>query len=148
MEKKAVNKRAYHDYEILETFEAGIALLGTEIKSIRNATPSIQEAWIRIEKGEAFLVQATIPIYAFGNINNHDEKRERRLLLHKKEIMRLKKAIEQKGLTIVPLSLYLKGGLVKLSIGLGKGKKMYDKRASLKEKQLDREMDRLRSHKR
>src|ERR1700684_1397570 len=108
------NRRAFHDYEMLETFEAGIALEGTEIKSIRNHGASLQEAYVKVFKGEVWLIGSSIAPYRFGNIHNHEEKRDRKLLLHKREINRLKVATQEKGLTIVPLAMYLKQGRIKL----------------------------------
>lgn len=134
------NRRATHDYEILETFEAGIALQGTEIKSLRDNGGSLQEAYIKVVKNEAWLVGCTIAPYRFGNIHNHEEKRERKLLLHKREIGRLKVATQEKGLTIIPLAFYLKQGKVKARIGLAKGKKNIDKRSDIKERDEKRRM--------
>ncbi|MFY7842886.1 MAG: SsrA-binding protein SmpB [Rhabdochlamydiaceae bacterium] len=147
MDKKqgdlATNRKAFHDYEILETFEAGIILLGTEIKSLRAQSAHIQEAYVTINaQQEAFLKNASISPYKFGNIFNHEEKRERKLLLHKRELLKLRKVTQEKGLTLVPLSLYLSKGLVKLKIGVAKGKKLFDKRQSIKEKEQKRTIDR------
>lgn len=136
----ASNRRATHDYEILETFEAGLVLQGTEIKSIRMHGATLQESYVRIIKGEVWLVGCHVAPYRFGNIHNHEERRDRKLLMHKREINRLKKATQEKGLTIVPLALYLKNGRVKIKIGLAKGKKHADKRADLKEKDIKRQM--------
>lgn len=128
------NRRARHDYEILETFEAGIALLGTEIKSLRNHGGGLQESYVKVLKGEVWLIGGSIVPYRYGNINNHEERRDRKLLLHKREIAKLHKATQEKGLAIVPLSLYLKKGRVKISIAIGRGKKLLDKRQDLKQK--------------
>ncbi len=136
------NRKAFHDYEILETFEAGIILLGTEIKSLRNHGGHLQDAYILISSGAAILKNASISPYRFGNIHNHEEKRERQLLLHKREIEKLKNATQEKGLTLIPLSFYLKKGLVKVKIGIARGKKAYDKRAALKTKQHKQDIDR------
>ncbi|MFI0435185.1 MAG: SsrA-binding protein SmpB [Parachlamydiaceae bacterium] len=130
----ASNRRATHDYEILETFEAGIALQGTEIKSIRNHGASLQEAYIKVLKGEIWLVGSSIAPYRFGNIHNHEEKRDRKLLMHKREINRLKIASQEKGLTLIALAMYLKNGRIKLRIATAKGKKTVDKRHDLKER--------------
>lgn len=127
-------RQAYHDYEILETLEAGIALVGTEVKSLRNGGGSLRDNYIDIRNHEAFLVQAHIAHYKFGNLYNHEEARDRKLLLHKAEILKLQKYRQQKGLTLVALSLYLKNGKVKVKIAVCRGKKRHDKRASLKEK--------------
>lgn len=134
------NRRATHDYEVLETFEAGIVLQGTEIKSIRNNGASLQEAYVKVIKGEIWLVGSTIAPYRFGNIHNHEEKRDRKLLMHKREIERLKKATQEKGLTIIPLAMYLKQGKIKARIGIAKGKKNIDKRADMKEQDDKRRM--------
>lgn len=128
------NKRATFNYEILETFETGIALQGTEIKSLRDHGGSLQEAYIKVFAGEVWLVNCHIAPYKFGNIHNHEERRERKLLLHKNEILRLKTAVQEKGLTIIPLAFYLKNGYVKVKIALAKGKSNVDKRQSIKEK--------------
>ncbi|MEI8301147.1 MAG: SsrA-binding protein SmpB [Chlamydiota bacterium] len=144
----ASNKKAFHDYEILETYEAGIALWGTEIKSLREGGASLQEAYIKILKNEAFLLNAHIPPYLFGNIYNHSEKRDRKLLLHSYEIKKLKKAIQEKGLTIIPLGIYLNGkGICKVKIAIAKGKKLHDKRASIKTKEENRSIQReMKNH--
>lgn len=130
----ASNRRASHDYEILETFETGIVLQGTEIKSMRVNGATLQEAYVRVLKNEIWLIGCGIAPYRFGNIHNHEEKRDRKLLMHKREIMRLKAATQEKGLTIVPLALYLKEGRVKVRIATAKGKKAMDKRADIKER--------------
>lgn len=136
----AFNRRATHDYEILETIEAGIVLQGTEIKSIRENGATLQESYVKVFKGEVWLIGSTIAPYRFGNVYNHEEKRDRKLLLHKREIERLKVASQEKGLTIIPLSLYLKQGRVKIKIAIGKGKKNIDKRADIKERDEKRRM--------
>ena len=134
------NRRATHDYEIMETFEAGIVLQGTEIKSIRSNGATLQDAYVKILKGEAWLIGCNIAPYRFGNIHNHEEKRDRKLLLHKREINRFKVATQEKGLTIIPLALYLKHGRVKVRIGIAKGKKTIDKRADIKERDQKRQV--------
>lgn len=137
------NKRAYFEYEILEKFVAGIQLVGTEIKSIRNGKASIGEAYCRFTGTELFAVNMNISEYDFGNINNHEARRDRKLLLNKKELEKLQKKIKESGLTIIPLKMFLNDrGLAKLEIGLAKGKKIYDKRESLKQKDANRDMDR------
>ncbi len=136
------NRKAHYNYEILETFEAGIVLLGTEIKSLRNHGGNIQDAYVILHHGEALLKNASIAPYRFGNLFNHEEKRERKLLLHKREILKLKSLSEEKGLTVIPLSMYLKHGLVKVRIATAKGKKEYDKRASIKTREHNRSIDR------
>lgn len=143
MQKELVaNRKAGFDYEILERMEAGIVLSGTEIKSLRAHGGSLQEAYVRILKGEVWLIGAHIAAYHHGNIHNHEERRDRKLLLHSYEILRLTSKVKEKGNTLVPLSLYLKGGKAKLLIGLGKGKKHHDKRGALLEKECKREADR------
>lgn len=136
------NRRARHNYEILQTFEAGLVLQGTEIKSLRDSGGSLQEAYIKVMNQELWLVGCQIAPYRFGNINNHEEKRERKLLMHKNEIQRIKTAIKEKGLTIVPLGLYLKNGRVKVSLATARGKKAHDKRQSIKEREMKRDMER------
>ena len=136
------NRKARHDYEILETYEAGIVLLGTEIKSLRDHGGSLQDSYVVINKREAFLKNASIAPYKFGNIFNHEERRDRKLLLHKREIETLKRHIEQKGLTLIPLAMRLKKGYVKVVIAVARGKKLHDKRSASKEKEHKREMER------
>lgn len=133
------NKKAYFDYTILEELEAGIALTGTEIKSIRKGSIDLKDTFVNIKNNEAFILNMYIAKYEEGNIFNHEERRTRKLLLHKKEIKKLKEQIKVEGLTIIPLKLYFKKNKVKILIGICKGKKLYDKRASLKEKDLKRE---------
>lgn len=142
------NRRAFHDYEILDTFEAGIALQGTEVKSLRDHGGSLQEAYVKVVKQEVWLVGSSITPYRFGNIHNHEEKRQRKLLLHKREIENLKTATQEKGLTIVPLAMYLKNGRVKVKIAIGKGKKSFDKRAAIKAKDEKRHIQQaMKQHK-
>lgn len=136
----ASNRKAYHNFEILETIEAGILLLGTEIKSLRNHGGNLAEGYVKILGNAAYLMNASIQPYKFGNIHNHEERRERKLLLHKRELAHLDSAASQKGLTIIPLSFYLKKGKVKVKIGLAKGKKHHDKRESIKKRDVEREM--------
>jgi SsrA-binding protein len=143
MSKEIVsNRRAYHDYEILEKIEAGICLQGTEIKSLRAHGGSLQEAYVRILRGELWLIGASIAPYRFGNIHNHEERRDRKLLLHRYEIEKLASKVKEKGMTLVPLSFYLKEGRVKLCVGLAKGKKQHDKRKAIMEKEQKRAVDR------
>jgi len=142
-EDLATNKRAFHDYEILETHEAGIALTGTEIKSLRENGASLQEAYIKIFNHEAYLIGAHIAPYHFGNIYNHQEKRDRKLLLHSYEIRKLKKQTQEKGLTLIPLSMYLNSkGICKIKIGVAKGKKLHDKRSTIQAKEEKRDLQR------
>lgn len=137
----ANNKKAYHDYFIEETYEAGIALHGTEVKSLRMGKCSIKESFVRIEKEEVFIYGMHISPYEKGNIFNKDPLRTRRLLLHKSEIMKLNGKISEKGYTLMPLQVYFKGSLVKVEIGLARGKKLYDKRADIAKKDQRRELE-------
>lgn len=137
------NRRAGHEYEILDTYEAGIILKGTEIKSLRDHGGSLQEAYVLVsDKGEVILKNSSIAPYRFGSVFNHAERRDRQLLLHKREILKLKTSSQEKGLTLIPLAMYLKNGVVKVRIGVARGKRHYDKRASLKEKEHKRAIDR------
>ncbi len=138
----ANNKKAYHDYFIDEKFECGIELFGTEVKSIRMGKCSIKEAFVRISKGEVFIYGMHVNPYEKGNIFNKDPLRERRLLMHRSEINRLEGKIREKGLTLVPLQVYFKGSLVKVEIGLARGKKLYDKREALAKQDQRREAER------
>ena len=138
----AKNRKAWHDYFIEDTFEAGIELAGTEVKSIRLGQVNLKDSFCHIKNGEIFVRNMHISPYEKGNIFNKDPMRERRLLLHKREIRKLHAAVMQDGLTIVPLNLYLKGQYVKLEIGLVRGKKLHDKREDAARKDAKREMDR------
>ncbi len=138
----ANNKKAYHDYFIEDKYEAGIALFGTEIKSLRMGKCSVKESYIRIEGGEVFIVGMHISPYEKGNIFNRDPLRTRKLLLHKQEIRKLSGKLTEQGYTIVPLQVYIKGSLVKVEIGLAKGKKLYDKRQDIAKKDAKREAER------
>ena len=133
------NKKAYFDYTVLEEIEAGISIVGTEIKSVRKGSVDLKDSFITIKNGEAFIINMYIARYEEGNIFNHDERRTRKLLLHKKEIKKLKEKVSTEGLTLIPLKLYFKKNYVKVLVGLCKGKKLYDKRASIKERDLKRE---------
>jgi SsrA-binding protein len=135
----ARNPKATHDYHILDTWESGIVLTGTEVKSLRNGKASIKEAYARVRNGEVFLEGMNVTPYAQGNRYNHDPVRSRKLLLHRREIEKLIGAVEQKGLTLVPLELYFKNGRAKVVIGLGRGKKQHDKREDLKRRMAERE---------
>ncbi len=136
------NKKAYHDYFIEETIEAGIVLQGTEIKSIRKGSANMKDSFIRIKNGEAFLENMHVAPYEQGNRFNHEPLRNRKLLLHKKEISKLQKEIKEAGYTLIPTKLYFdKGSKVKVEIAVAKGKKLYDKREDLKEKDAKREME-------
>lgn len=143
----AENRKARHDYTILETFEAGLALTGTEVKSLRAGKANLKDSYAQVTKGEEVLVyQLHISPYEHGNIYNHDPLRNRRLLLHKGEIRRLLGKVKEKGYALVPLKLYFKGGLVKLELALAVGKKLYDKRQDLAKRDAQREVERaLRS---
>ena len=138
----ANNKKAYHDYFIEDKYEAGIALFGTEIKSLRQGKCSVKESYIRIENGEVYIVGMHISPYEKGNIFNKDPLRTRKLLLHKQEIRKLTGKLTEQGYTIVPLQVYLKGSLIKVEIGLAKGKKLYDKRQDIAKKDAKREAER------
>ena len=136
------NRQAYHEYFVLETFEAGISLCGTEVKSIRPGGVNLKDAWVTIKDGEMLLKQMHISPYEFGNIFNRDSKRDRKLLMHKREIMRLFGQVKTEGLTLIPLSLYFKGSKVKVELGLCRGKQLHDKRAVAAKKAADRAIDR------
>jgi len=138
----ANNKKAYHDYFIEDTYEAGIALHGTEVKSLRMGKCSIKEAFVKVDKGEVFVYNMHISPYEKGNIFNKDPLRVRKLLLHKSEIRKMVGNITQKGYTVVPLKVYLKGSYVKVEIGLARGKKLYDKRQDIAKKDQRREAER------
>ena len=138
----ANNKKAYHDYFIEDTYEAGISLAGTEVKSLRMGKCSLKESYIQIKRGEVFVSGMHISPYEKGNIFNRDPLRVRKLLLHDYEIRKLQAGVEKQGYTIVPLKVYFKGQLVKVEIGLAQGKKLYDKRESLKEKDMQRRAER------
>ena len=135
-----LNRKARFDYEIFDTYEAGIALTGTEIKSIRNGNANIKDCYAIIKDGEAYILNMYIKEYAEGNIFNHDETRTRKLLLHKKEIYKMRDAIDREGYTLIPLKLYFKGNKAKLEIGVARGKKTYDKRESIKERDIKRDI--------
>lgn len=138
----AENKKARHDYFIIESFEAGIELVGTEVKSIRQGGANLKDSWCNIENGQILVKQMHISPYEHGNIFNKDPLRERRLLLHKAEINRLFGLMKQQSYTLIPLSLYFKGSNVKLQLGLCKGKKLYDKRDDAAKRDANREIDR------
>ncbi len=138
----ATNRKAFHDYFVEESYEAGIELCGTEVKSIRGGSVNLKDAWCTIQDGELVVRNMHISPYEQGNIFNRDPLRERRLLMHKKEIMRLMGIQKQQGLAIIPLSLYFKGSLVKVQVGVCRGKKLHDKRASAAERDAKRDIDR------
>jgi SsrA-binding protein len=142
-ESIARNKRARHDYHVLDTWEAGLALTGTEVKSLRNGKANLTDAYGVVKDGEVFLLNLHIAPYAQGNQFNHEPTRTRKLLLHKQEIRRLIGSVERQGLTLVPLELYFKGGIAKVQLALGKGKKLHDKRDDARKKDDEREMARV-----
>jgi SsrA-binding protein len=137
----AANRRARRNYEILETVEAGLVLRGTEVKSLRDGMVNFKDSYASIRNGEGWLLGCHINPYSHGTDANHDPERDRKLLLHKREVARLGGKISEKGLTLVPLRLYFKGGRAKVEIGLARGKKLHDKRAALREREVRREMD-------
>ena len=136
----ATNKKAYHDYFISEVFEAGLVLTGTEVKSIRAGKVNLKESFCRIKDGEVFINNMNVAEYTHGNRENHDPTRMRKLLLHHAEIDKLIRMTEQKGLSLIPTKIYFKNNYIKMEIGLGRGKKLHDKRETLKRKEADREM--------
>lgn len=138
----AVNRKAYHDYDILETVEAGLVLTGTEIKSVRAARVNIQHAFAKMERGELWLLNAHIAPYAQGNIYNHEPTRPRKLLLHNKEIGEMAGTASQKGLTLIPLRMYIKGHVAKVLVGLARGRNLHDKRRAIMDKEQEREIGR------
>jgi len=135
----ASNKKAFHEYHVLDKFEAGMELTGTEVKSLRDRGATLKDSYVIFKGGEAFLFGAHISPYTHGNRENHDPERTRRLLLHRREIEKLEAQVVEKGLTIVPLRLYFKGGRVKAEIAVVRGKKLYDKRETEKKREADRE---------
>ena len=137
-----VNRQAYHDYYVEQTIEAGMALMGTEIKSIRDGKVNLRGSYAMARKGELWLENAHIAVYEHGNRYNHDPMRNRKLLLHRREINQLLSKVEAKGMTLVPLKLYLKGGRAKIELGLCRGKKLYDKREAIAERDVRREIER------
>jgi SsrA-binding protein len=138
----ASNRRARHNFDILEMYEAGLVLLGTEVKALRDGRADLKESYARVEGNEAWLIGCHISPYAQGNRANHDPLRPRKLLLHRREISRLLGRVMEKGLTVVPLGLYFKGGRVKVELGLARGRKTLDKRQVIREREERREMDR------
>ncbi len=144
----AANKKAYHDYFVDERLEAGIQLFGTEVKSLRAGGVNLKDSYCYIDKGELFASGIHISPYEKGNIYNRDPLREKKLLMHKKEILKLLGQVGQKGVTLVPLSLYFSGSRVKVEIGVCRGKKLYDKRDDLAKKQADRDVERYQKNKR
>ncbi len=139
----ATNRKANFEYEILNRYEAGLVITGTEVKSLREGKVNLQEAYGRVINDEVWIINSHINEYKFGNINNHEPLRNRKLLLNKKEIRKIKQQLQEKGLTLVPLKIYFKGSLVKVEIGTAKGKKLYDKRESIKKRDIERNLSRL-----
>jgi SsrA-binding protein len=135
------NRKAYHDYHIEDTLEAGIALSGTEVKSLRDGRANLKDSYVIVKGGEAYLLNCHISPYSHGNIMNHEPLRTRKLLLHRKEIDRLRGKIEAKGYTLIPLKLYFKGSFAKVEIGLARGKKFFEKRDTIKEREARREIE-------
>jgi len=135
------NRKAYHDYHIEETVESGIALLGTEVKSLREGRANLKDSYVILKSGEAFLLNCHISPYSHGNIMNHEPLRTRKLLMHRKEIDRLRGKVEGKGYTLIPLKLYFKDSFVKVEIGLARGKKLFEKRDTIKEREAKREIE-------
>jgi SsrA-binding protein len=142
----AKNRKAFHRYQVEDSYESGIVLLGTEVKALRQGNVQIQEAYVEVKGSEAWLKNLYIGPYDFGNIHNHEPMRERKLLLHHRQIVKLSDQVARKGMTLIPLSLYFKRGLVKLSLGLCRGKSFGDKRQDLKEKQQAIEVQRAIRH--
>lgn len=137
------NKKATFDYFIEDKYEAGIVLTGTEIKSIRKGSANLKDSYARVKNGEVFITNMFISTYEEGNRFNHDERRERKLLLHKKEIYKIRDKVEKEGYSLIPVRLYMKEGKAKVEIGIAKGKKLYDKRRTLKEKDIKRDMEKV-----
>ena len=148
MKIAAQNRRAYHDYSIEETIEAGIQLLGTEVKSLREGKANLKDSYVLIKDAEVFLFNCHISPYTHGNIMNHDPVRTRKLLLHKKEIERIRGKAQQKGYTLIPLRIYFKGPYAKVEIGLAKGKREYEKRETIKEREAKRDIERAMRNRR
>ena len=138
----ARNRKARHDYLVLDKYEAGLVLTGTEVKSLRDGKVALSDAFAIIRNGELYLHNLDIPEYTHGNMMNHEPKRRRKLLLHKREILKITIALTEKGLTMIPLAIYFKGGWAKVEMALAKGRKLYDKRQSMKKKDDRKEMDR------
>lgn len=141
------NRKAKFDYDIIETIETGIVLTGTEIKSLRAGKANLKDSYAIVRNGEVFLVNMHISEYDHGNIFNHNETRSRKLLLHKKEILKLNDKIRLEGFTLIPLKVYIKGNYAKVLLGVGKGKKLYDKREAMKERDMKREMNKVMKYK-
>ena len=147
MKAITTNRRARHDYQITDTYEAGLVLQGSEVKSLRAGNANLKDSYVMFREGEAWLIGAYIAPYSFSREGGHNPERERKLLLHKREIEKIASKVAERGLTLVPMSMYFKEGKAKVELGLGRGKARYDKRHALKEKQQKREMDRAMRHK-
>jgi SsrA-binding protein len=139
----ASNRKANFEYSILQRYEAGISLLGTEVKSVRASKINIQDSYGKIINNEVWIINSNISEYKYGNINNHDPLRNRKLLLNKREIRKIKQELQEKGLTLIPLKIYFKGSRIKAEIGIAKGKKLFDKRESIKKRETERKLSRL-----
>jgi len=137
------NRKANFEYEIINKYEAGIVITGTEVKSLREGKVNLQESYGRIINDEVWIINSHINEYKYGNINNHEPARNRKLLLNKREIRKIKQQLQEKGLTLVPLKIYFKGSLVKVEIGIARGKKLYDKRESIKKRDIERNLSRI-----
>ena len=142
MKDVARNKKAFHDYQIDEKVEAGMMLVGTEVKSLRDGKANLRDSYVIIKEGEAFLLNCHISHYSHGNIQNHEPTRTRKLLLKKREIEKLAAKVAQKGMSLIPLRIYFKGSNAKVEVGLGRGKKFFEKRESIKERESKKEIDR------
>ena len=142
----ADNRKAYYDYEILDKFEAGLVLMGSEVKSLRDGNLNLKDSYIAFKNGEAFLQNAHIGVYKASSYNNHHPERLRKLLMHREEIDKIMGKVQEKSLSCVPLKMYFKKGRIKVEIGLGKGKKLHDKRRSIKDKESKRELQRNLKH--
>lgn len=140
-----LNKKAFHEYEIFNRYEAGIVLTGTELKTLRQLKGSVQEAYAKIKNGEVWLINSNIPEYKYGTISNHEPLRDRKLLLRKSEIRKIITKLQDKGFTLIPLKIFFSGPYVKIELGLAKGKKLYDKRESIKKADMDRQLKRIKN---
>lgn len=146
MKVVTTNRRARHDHEILETYEAGMVLVGSEVKSLRDGNANLKDSYAVVRDGELWLVGCHIAPYAFSRLGGHEPERDRKLLLHRREIDRVASKLAERGLTLIPLKIYFKDGKAKIELGLGRGKRAYDKRQTLKAKEQKREMDRALRH--
>lgn len=142
------NKRAYHDYDVLETLECGLVLTGTEVKSLREGTSSLEQAYAKVEGNEVWLIGSDIPEYTYGNRLNHKPKRPRKLLLHRREIAKFAAGASERGFTLIPLRMYFKSGLAKVELAIAKGKQNFDKREAKKKAEADREIKRAMASRR